>query len=45
MALRRFTITRFLDMPIAPLARFAVTIIGIISGVKPTATATANNRA
>jgi hypothetical protein len=36
IALRRFTITRFFDIAIAPLARFAVTIIGSISGVKPT---------
>ena len=34
MALRRFTITRFFDMAIAPLARFTVTIIGSSSGVK-----------
>ena len=33
------------DMAIAPLARFTVTIIGSISGVRPTATATANSNA
>ncbi len=33
------------DMAIAPLARLTVTIIGSISGVRPTATATANNSA
>ena len=33
------------DMAIAPLARLTVTIIGSISGVSPTATATANNSA
>ena len=31
--------TFFLDMAMAPLARFTVTIIGSISGVSPTATA------
>ena len=45
IAWRRFTITRFFDMAIAPLARFTVTIIGSISGVNPTATATANKSA
>ena len=33
------------DIAIAPLARLTVTIIGSISGVRPTATATANSRA
>ena len=45
MALRRFTITFLRDMAIAPLARFTVTIIGNISGVSPTATATAKRSA
>jgi hypothetical protein len=45
MAFSRFTITRFFDMAMAPRARFTVTIIGSISGVSPTATATAKNRA
>ena len=33
------------DIAIAPLARFTVTIIGSISGVRPTATASANSSA
>src|SRR6516164_2395306 len=33
------------DMSIAPFARFTVTIMGSISGVRPTATATANSSA
>src|SRR6516162_3880615 len=33
------------DMSIAPFARFTVTIMGSISGVRPTATATANSNA
>ena len=33
------------DMAMAPFARFMVTIIGNISGVNPTATATANRKA
>ena len=37
--------TRFCDIAIAPLARLTVTIIGSISGVSPTATATANKSA
>ena len=45
IAWSRFTITRFFDMAIAPLARLTVTIIGSISGVNPTATATANKSA
>jgi hypothetical protein len=45
IAWRRFTITRFFDMAIAPFARFTVTIIGSISGINPTATATANKSA
>ena len=43
--LRRLTMTFRRDIAIAPLARLTVTIIGSISGVRPTATATANNRA
>jgi hypothetical protein len=39
------TMTFFRDMAIAPLARFTVTIIGSISGVRPTATATAKSSA
>ena len=42
IALRRLTITFLRDIAIAPLARLTVTIIGNISGVRPTATATAN---
>ena len=45
MALRRLTMTFLRDMAIAPLARLTVTIIGSISGVRPTATATANSSA
>src|SRR5664280_3848223 len=45
IALRRLTMTFFRDIAIAPFARLTVTIIGSISGVKPTATATANNSA
>ena len=45
IALSRLTITFSRDMAIAPLARFTVTIIGSISGVRPTATATANSSA
>ena len=45
MEFRRFTITRFRDMAIAPFARLIVTSIGSISGVRPTATAVANNKA
>ena len=37
--------TFFFDMAMAPLARLTVTIIGSISGVSPTATATANSSA
>ena len=37
--------TRLRDIAIAPLARLAVTIIGSISGVNPTATASANSNA
>ncbi len=43
--LRRLTITRFLAIASAPRARLTVTIIGSISGVKPTATATAKRKA
>ena len=39
------TMTFFLDMARAPLARFTVTIIGSISGVSPTATARPKSRA
>ena len=42
---RRLTMTFLRDMAIAPLARLMVTIIGSISGVRPTATATANRNA
>ena len=45
MALRRLTITLARAMAVAPLARLTVTIIGSISGVRPTATDTANNSA
>src|SRR6516225_3489459 len=45
IACSRLTITRLRDMAIAPLARLAVTIIGNISGVRPTATASANRSA
>ena len=43
--LSRFTMARFFDMAMAPLARFTVTIIGSISGVRPTATASAKSSA
>ena len=45
MALRRLTITLRRDMAIAPFARFELTIMGNISGVKPTATARAKSEA
>src|SRR5260370_680448 len=45
MALRRFTTTFRLAMAIAPFARLALTSIGSISGVRPTATETANRNA
>src|SRR6516225_5545329 len=45
MALSRFTMTFARDIAIAPFARLTVTIIGSISGVRPTATATANSSA
>lgn len=45
MELSRFTTTFCLTILLAPLARFAVTIMGSISGVRPTATETANMRA
>ncbi|SAL84848.1 hypothetical protein AWB67_06784 [Caballeronia terrestris] len=45
MALRRLTITFLRDIAIAPFARLTVTIIGSISGVSPTATATAKSKA
>ena len=41
----RLTMTFFLAMVSAPLARFTVTIIGSISGVSPTATERPNRRA
>ena len=40
-----FTITFFFDIEIAPRERFAVTIIGSISGVRPTATERAKKKA
>ena len=40
----RLTITFFRDMPIAPLERQTETIIGSISGVRPTATARAKKK-
>ena len=45
IALRRLTMTFLRDIAMAPLARLTVTIIGSISGVSPTATATANSSA
>jgi hypothetical protein len=45
MALSRFTTHLCLAIIHAPLARFAVTIIGSISGVRPTATAIPNRNA
>ena len=45
LALRRFTTTLRLAMAIAPFARLALTSIGSISGVRPTATETANRNA
>ena len=45
MALRRLTTTLARAMAVAPFARLTVTIIGSISGVSPTATATANSSA
>ncbi len=45
MEFRRLTMTFFLDIARAPLARFTVTIIGSISGVSPTATARPKSRA
>jgi len=44
MALMRLTMTFFLPMAIAPFERQSVTIIGNISGVRPTATATAKKK-
>ena len=41
----RLTITFFRDMVMAPLERQTVTIIGSISGVRPTATASAKKNA
>ncbi|CCK00744.1 hypothetical protein BN130_3539 [Cronobacter malonaticus 507] len=43
MAFRRFTITLRRAITIAPFARLELTIIGSISGVSPTATASAKN--
>ena len=45
MALSRLTMTFFRDMPMAPFDRQTVTIIGSISGVRPTATARAKKKA
>jgi hypothetical protein len=45
IALSRLTITFFCDMAIAPLERHTVTIMGSISGVRPTATDSANRNA
>ena len=45
IALSRLTMTFLRDIASAPLARLTVTIIGSISGVRPTATATANSNA
>ena len=45
MALIRLTMTFFLAIAIAPLDRQTVTIIGSISGVSPTATASAKKNA
>ena len=45
MELSRFMITFFFDMAIAPLERQTDTIIGSISGVRPTATARAKKKA
>ena len=45
IAFRRLTMTFLRDIASAPLARLTVTIIGSISGVRPTATATAKRSA
>ena len=45
IAFRSLTITFLRDMETAPFERFAVTIIGSISGVSPTATDTAKMKA
>ncbi len=45
MALIRLTMTCFLPIETAPFDRQIVTIIGSISGVRPTATATAKKKA
>ena len=45
MALRSFTMVFLRDMATAPFERLAVTIIGSISGVRPTATETAKRNA
>jgi hypothetical protein len=45
MASSRLTITRCLDSATAPRASVVVTIMGSISGVRPTATDSANKRA
>src|SRR5665213_2458037 len=45
MELRRLTMTFLRDMAMAPLERQTETIIGSISGVKPTATANAKKKA
>ena len=45
MELSRLTMTFFLDIASAPLDKQTETIIGSISGVRPTATAIANRNA
>ena len=45
IASSRFTITCFLPIATAPFARHTATIIGSISGVRPTATASAKKNA
>ena len=45
MEFKFFTIVFFLDIETAPLAKQVVTIIGNISGVKPTAIEIANKKA
>lgn len=45
MELSLFTIICFYDSDIAPLAKFVVTNVGNISGVKPTAIEIENNKA
>jgi hypothetical protein len=45
MALSCFTMTLFFDIASAPFERQTETIIGSISGVRPTATATEKKKA